>query len=92
MVLASKPESKTSLSALNLEGQLHLFLLIPKSLEEHYGQLCAHMEDVWMVFHEEALDGISDGSAQKRIAKVFQERGIGEIFSDEIASLPFDQM
>ena len=46
MVLASKPESKTSLSALNLEGQLHLFLLIPKYLEEHYGQLCAHMEDV----------------------------------------------
>ncbi|MBT3344519.1 MAG: HDOD domain-containing protein [Gemmatimonadetes bacterium] len=92
VVMASKTESKTSLSALNQEGRIPLFLLIPKYLDEHYELLCSHMEDVWMVFHEEALDGSSDGSLQKRIEHVFHERGIGEIFSDETASLPFDDM
>lgn len=92
VVMASKTESKTSLSALNLEGQIPLFLLIPKYLGEHYEQLCARMEDVWIVFQEKALEGGHGDSLQKRIEHVFQERGIGEIFSDETAALPFDDM
>ncbi|MBT4098660.1 MAG: HDOD domain-containing protein [Gemmatimonadetes bacterium] len=92
VVMASKAESKTSLSALNLDGQFPLFLLVPKYLGEHYQQLCAQMENVSIVFHEDALDASSDDSVQKRIERVFQEHGIGEIFSDEVASLPFEDM
>ena len=91
-VLGRKTDSRTSLSGLNLEGQLPLFLAVPAHLRRGYEDLCHRLEDVWFITWEEAQSPDAAGSLRKTVEHVFEERGIGEIFSEANLALPYAQM
>ncbi len=91
-ILDRKTDSRTSLSSLNFEGKLPLFLIIPAPFQAQYEELCHRLDDVWFVTWEDALSAHSPGSLQKTMERVFAQRGVGELFSEDVLALPFEQM
>ena len=91
-ILDRKVDSRTSLSSLNLEGRLPLFVILPERLLEHHEQLCQRLEDVWFITWENALAARTPGSLLHTVEKVFSDRGVGEIFSEEVAALGYEDM
>jgi HD-like signal output (HDOD) protein len=88
-ILDRETDSRTSLSALNLEGRLPLFVVIPELFMGQYEELCRRMDDVWFVTWEEALAAHTPGSLRQTVERVFAQRSIGELFSKEVRALPF---
>lgn len=91
-ILDRKTDSRTSLSALNFDGKLPLFLVVPEHTRVQHEELCHRLDDVWFVTWEEAMASTGKGSLQRIVEHVFSQRGIGELFSAEVLALPFEQM
>jgi HD-like signal output (HDOD) protein len=90
-ILDHKTDSRTSISALNLKGKLPLFLVIPELFKEHYEELCHLLDDVWYITWEEAFAVKTAGSLQWTVVRAFSEHDIGELFSEEVLALPFEE-
>jgi HD-like signal output (HDOD) protein len=90
-VLDRRTDSRTSLSSLNLEGKLPLFVVVPEQFKAQHEELTHRLGDVWHVTWEEALTTTA-ASLGHTVGRVFAERGIGELFSPEVLALPFEQM
>ncbi len=90
-ILDHKTDSRTSISALNLKGKLPLFLVIPEPFKAHYEELCHLLDDVWYITWEEALAAKTAGSLQWTVVRAFSEHDIGELFSEEVLALPFEE-
>ena len=91
-ILDRKTDSRTSISSLNLEGKLPLFLVIPEHAKAQHEELCHRLDDVWFVTWEEALAADAPGSLRHMVERVFAERDVGELFSADVLALPYEQM
>jgi HD-like signal output (HDOD) protein len=91
-ILDRKTASRTSISSLNLDGKLPLFLVIPEHVKQQHEELCYRLDDLWFVTWEEALAADEPGSLQRMVERVFARRNVGELFSEEVLALPFEQM
>lgn len=91
-VLDRPTDSRTSLSSLNLEGKLPLFVVVPEAYREQHEELCSRLDDVWFITWEEAPRADVSGSLRNMVERVFTEREVGELFSEEVMALSFDEM
>jgi len=79
-------DSRASISSLNLEGTIPLFLLLPKALIADHKILCRRLENVQFCSWESAFSH-AGSSLHKVIAVVFAEQDIGDLAS-EVEHLP----
>lgn len=102
-ILDHKTDSRTSISAINLKGKLPLFLVIPEPFKAHYEELCHRLDDVWYITWEEDLAAKTAGRSsaevipgrsarlQRTVERAFSKHDIGELFSEEVLALPFEE-
>ena len=91
-ILDRKTDSRTSISSLNLDGKLPLFLVIPEHARAQHEELCQRLDEVWFITWEEALAPDEPASLRQTVERVFAKRNIGELFSAHVLALPFEQM
>ena len=72
---------RASISPLNKEGTIPLFLVLPQSLIEEHRALCHRMENIQFCAWESAFNHTAS-SLHKAIAVSFADQGIGDLFSE----------
>ena len=84
-----KIDSVTSISGLNLEGEVPLCLILPGSLVPSHQVLCHRMKKVFFCSWQSAF-GHTSASLPRTIESAFEQHGIEELLSD-LEHVPYEE-